>query len=201
MSKELRKKAWVALRRRFESAANQYSCLRCVLIHVQEDCRDKLVDPSMLASSSRPYQFWYTSVYSTGRFLYDKEENPKFTDTPTLDAAGKPIMLGGRALAFDPSTLRSQWVAGNVLGHDVFNELAADAGRCVPALPSPTLSQFPANTIGAHDECQRWVWCLFDLAWAPREGSPLLAKRKTWVDNQIYPYDRVQLRLLGSAQE
>ena len=87
MSKELRKKAWVALRWRFESAANQYSCLRCVLIHVQEDCRDKLVDPSMLASSSRPYQFWYTSVYSTGRFLYDKEGNSFITATAGIPAS------------------------------------------------------------------------------------------------------------------
>lgn len=64
--------------------------------------------------------------------------------------------------------IRRFYFVGDEAAVILFRQLAEDAGRLLAALPG-----VEAATLQVRRPGQRWVSCLFDLAWGPRAGSPL----------------------------
>ena len=82
-----------------------------------------------------------------------------------------------------PPPTREYQLYGKCDAVSAFEVLARDLGRLIASDTARLLDCVAADTLTTKDDSRRWLWTLFDLAWNPAEGSPLVADQMAWAGN------------------
>lgn len=88
-----------------------------------------------------------------------------------------------------PGLIRNVLIQGSKAAIDRFAILAAEVGECVRGLGPAAHVNISRHSIDADDAVLRWVYAVFDLAWAQASGSPLTAPRHAFIDGHSVRYD------------
>jgi hypothetical protein len=178
MSNELLRASLQRLEDRFTKAADAGHRLQCLLKESPSLGDRNSGDPPPFAGKDAVYTAG--GGYRDSGVIHDELGNPTFTNKPVYEVNGKPIAnSAGEFYAFDRGAIRvvklfgASPVAASA-AWNVFAPLASDAGQLLSdllanALPMP----IPKETLAISHLERRWLYFLFDLAWARTPGSPL----------------------------
>jgi len=201
------------LRADFLHAGRTDGPLACRLIHLssadgeQRKClpnRQPPIRPIRLAASGE--------CHFNIRHSRNSDGTPIYTDVPTLDVTGKPIVdETGRALLCEMPCGREGMFYGTQKGGEFFALLGNRAGECLLGAPDEAVGWIPTDSIRQRDAESRWVWSVFDLAWSGAHPA-LQAQRLTW--HRVLgsakthaspaielPYDRSELARIRAIQK
>ncbi len=155
------------LLRRFETAAGQHNSLYCSMVErpLQGDGASYGGFPNRKPNSLNPV------AEACGAMIY--------TD---------PTFVSG---VLRPGRTREWHMYGSSAGIEAFKTLGGEAGRWMSSVDALTLDGLAAETIAIRGDWERWLWTLFDFAWNPIQGSPLVARRMAWSGNVSIPIDEV----------
>lgn len=156
--------AYFHLRRRFETAGDRCGQLSCTMIDRSDLCSVAAPERhNAAARSGLPLVAGGGSVSRLPRVVHGEIE-------------------GGRVRDWQCYGGESAWTA--------YDLLACDAGQLLLSFKSRPASIARA-TLTVSDDSERWLWALFDLAWDPAEGSPLVVSKMVWAQNTFLFLDQL----------
>lgn len=103
--------------------------------------------------------------------LFSADGKTLYTDKPVLDLGGEPIQTrNAKYPAIQLPTSRLVCIYGNKSAAHAIEPIAESLGRslAVPEQPHPVVDP---NSIRTTDDLRRWVFVVFDIAWASARGS------------------------------
>ncbi|MEN6404893.1 MAG: hypothetical protein ABFC77_00325 [Thermoguttaceae bacterium] len=195
MADELMRVGLQRLQDRFLKAVEAGHQLQCCLIEWSAMDGAPQGDPPGF-SGKNPVK-WATGVYRMQGVICDQTGLPTFSDTLTYDLNGKPITNSeGQPYAIDRGAIRAIYLYGT---HEMLHSLKpilGDAGHLLASIPPATFPiAIPRVTLRTDDVMRRWLYLLFDLAWANIGGSPLRVSedKSAWYENTSVALDTVRL--------
>ncbi|MCK6465810.1 MAG: hypothetical protein L6Q93_13360 [Phycisphaerae bacterium] len=187
-----------SLRDRFEDALVHHGRLRCWLGHDEPEAGECIAINGTAPTFLRTPAWTMCGVYREVGIPAIPTLAPLGTK-PFLDIHGKPIAnSAGDPFAVVPPIGRTVCVFGDRKGVDVFKAFAARAGAVVPDNSFADFAPVPTETLRTGEPALRWVYLLFDLAWAQRWPN-LRANRNCIHNGQDFPYNLGELRRLKSS--
>jgi hypothetical protein len=147
---------------------------------------DRPADQPPAFSGKNPVS-WVLSEYRSPGIIHDARGRPTFADSPTYDRDGKPIAnSAGQPYAVDRGASRAIQLYGTRQARDSLEPIFVDAGNLLSSMRADSLSvPIPSPTLRTDKPLARWLYFLFDMAWAEVAGSPLRVSREksAWYQN------------------
>jgi hypothetical protein len=200
------------LKRQFEKGAEQYPLLNHLLVEAPEDQRDTLRGPFPIKGCRTPEQaiMWSSGLFNLlARRRTPDERGERFYTLTRHDVFRECLLY-----IADPSPSKAM-LLHYMAGRASFLDVAARAGECLLRLPAGVLDVVPADMVAERDRVfrarpvveeggfdallppgrgpdDRWVGFIYWLAWRADAGSPLMARRRTWIGNRTAPWYATQ---------
>jgi hypothetical protein len=198
----------VTLKRQFETGAEQYPLLNHLLVEAPEDQRDTLRGPFPIEGCRTPEQ---AIGCSSGLFELLARSRTPDERGERFYALNRHDVLQERLLYIAGPSPSEEMLRHYMAGRDSFLDVAERAGECLRCLPADVLDVVPADVVAFRDRVfgpgpaferkgfdallppgrgpdDRWVSFIYWLAWRTDTGSPLRAKRRTWIGNVTAPW-------------
>ena len=159
--------SWRSLRHRFEVAGDRTGTQFCVMVE-------------RTGKTTRPQSIGFPEGFSVPPTLSVESSGMSMYTAPRVE---DNVVVPGRMRGwrcFGKSA--DAWHA--------FSAIARDAGRLLRSTDTASLDA-AAETRAVEGDVKRWLWTLFDLAWHPLDGSPLIATKMAWEQLVSIPLDEV----------
>jgi len=141
--------------------------------------------------------------YRPAGVVRDENGCPTFSDKLTYDRDGKPIAnTAGQPYAYDRGACRAIQLYGTYEARDALKPILVAAGTLLAGTPADGFPvSIPPATLREGDPLRRWLYLLFDLAWAKIAGSPLRVSvdKSAWHESTSVTLETVLL-YRGSLQ-